>query len=68
MSVIIDDLYCKGCELCLVVCKPQALSTGTRRNAKGYLMPDVDQDACIACGNCEITCPEMAVTVTVEEK
>lgn len=66
MSVIIDTAYCKGCELCLVVCKPQALSTGTVRNAKGYLVPTVDQNACVSCGNCELTCPEMAVTVEEE--
>lgn len=66
MPITIDATYCKGCELCLVVCKPQALSTGTERNAKGYLTPSVDQERCIACGTCEIICPEMAITVEEE--
>ncbi len=68
MSITIDTTFCKGCELCLTVCKPGALKSGTVRNAKGYLPPEVDQDKCIHCGNCEITCPEMAMTVTKEKK
>lgn len=67
MAVIIDAVFCKGCELCLVVCKPQALSIGAERNAKGYLTPSINAEACIACRNCEIICPEMAITVEDEK-
>lgn len=63
MSITIDTTYCKGCELCLVVCKPEALTQGSERNTKGYLTPFVNQEACVACRNCELVCPEMAITV-----
>ena len=66
--VTIDKVYCKGCNLCIAVCKPGALAKGSERNAKGYMVPDHNQEVCIACGNCELTCPEMAMTVIKGEK
>ncbi len=66
MSVTIDTVFCKGCELCLVVCKPEALRQGTERNAKGYLTPVVDQETCVSCESCALVCPEMAITVEKE--
>ncbi len=67
MAVIIDPVYCKGCELCLVVCKFEALTIGTERNAKGYLTPTINADKCTQCRNCEIICPEMTITVVAEK-
>ena len=67
MSLIIDKTYCKGCNLCAVVCKPQALSKGNERNAKGYLTPEWDAEKCVQCENCAITCPELAITVKKEK-
>ena len=61
--ILIDEAYCKGCELCLVVCKTQALGVGAARNAKGYRLPAYNGDACVACGSCEWICPELAITV-----
>ena len=66
--VTIDKIYCKGCNLCIAVCKPGALSQGSERNAKGYIVPDHNQELCVACTNCEVTCPEMSITVIKEEK
>ncbi|MDR2743960.1 MAG: 4Fe-4S binding protein [Desulfovibrio sp.] len=66
-SVSIDAVYCKGCELCIAVCKNKALTRGTTRNAKGYLTPHWTEDACVSCRNCELTCPELAITVEKEE-
>jgi len=66
-AVTIDKIYCKGCNLCIAVCKTAALSKGSERNAKGYLIPLHDSEACSACANCEVTCPELAVTVEKSE-
>lgn len=64
MKTQIDEKYCKGCSLCLAVCKPQALFEGARRrNAAGYIIPAYDDEKCTLCGNCEWTCPEFAITV-----
>lgn len=66
--VTIDTLYCKGCNLCIAVCKPAALSQGSERNAKGYIVPDHNPELCVACASCEATCPELAITVIKGEK
>jgi 2-oxoglutarate ferredoxin oxidoreductase subunit delta len=68
MKVTIDTVYCKGCNLCIAVCTGKALARGEARNAKGYIAPRWEEQACVACGNCELTCPEMAVTVDKEKK
>ena len=65
--VTIDKVYCKGCNLCIAVCKTAALSKGSERNTRGYLVPQHDTEACKACANCEVTCPELAVTVENRE-
>jgi 2-oxoglutarate ferredoxin oxidoreductase subunit delta len=67
-NVIIDDVWCKGCELCIAVCKGKALTRGTRRNAKGYVTPRWEGESCTSCLACEITCPELAITVEKEEQ
>lgn len=67
-AVIIDKIYCKGCNLCIAVCKPSALSKGSERNARGYVVPDHDPEACVACLSCEVTCPELSITVIKGEK
>ena len=68
MTITIDETYCKGCSLCIAACGPQALDKGTRRNATGYVVPELKAEKCVACGNCEWTCPEMAITVTRPER
>jgi len=68
MKFSIDTAYCKGCNLCIAVCTGKALTQGVIRNAKGYLVPECDEAACVGCMNCEITCPELAITVDKEKK
>ena len=67
-TVLIDKHYCKGCNLCIAVCKVEALSKGSERNAKGYIVPVHDSSLCVACTFCEMTCPEMVITVSKGEK
>ena len=64
----IDKNQCKGCELCLAVCKFEALEPGTERNAKGYIVPSHNDDNCTSCKMCDHICPDMAITVTKEKK
>ncbi|MFA5576166.1 MAG: 4Fe-4S binding protein [Tissierellaceae bacterium] len=49
---------CKQCSLCLPVCPKEAISFGEEINAGGYRYTIVDQDKCISCGMCYITCPD----------
>lgn len=63
----IDKNQCKGCELCITACKFEALSHGTERTAKGYIVPDHDNDKCTSCRMCEYICPDLAITVVKEK-
>jgi 2-oxoglutarate ferredoxin oxidoreductase subunit delta len=67
-EILIDDQYCKGCCLCIAVCPRKVLSRGDRRSRAGYAMPQITHlQECISCMLCEMTCPDMALTV-VQEK
>ena len=67
-EIIIDDKYCKGCFLCIAVCPKKVLARGAQRSRAGYSMPRVENlETCISCVLCEMTCPDMALTV-VQEK
>lgn len=66
MAIIIDAAYCKGCNLCIAICAKEALVKGHIRNNKGYIVPDINQDLCVNCKNCEIVCPELTISLTKE--
>jgi 2-oxoglutarate ferredoxin oxidoreductase subunit delta len=67
-EIIIDDRYCKGCFLCIAVCPKKVMGRGEKRSRAGYSMPRVENlEACISCALCEMTCPDLALTV-VQEK
>ena len=64
----VDDQYCKGCHLCISQCKKKVLAVSCIRNAKGYLIPEVKTpEECSGCLNCEMICPDMAITVEGDE-
>ncbi len=67
-AILIDEQYCKGCFLCIAVCPKKVLARGEKRSRAGYSMPQVENlGACISCALCEMTCPDMALTL-VQEK
>ena len=63
-KIIIDELCCKGCRICINQCSKDVLDISAKRNPKGYLIPHaVRPEDCIGCMMCEMICPEMAITV-----
>lgn len=62
-KVEIDIQKCKGCELCTVACKEQALSLSGNINIKGYRYIIANNDACTGCVNCALVCPDAVITV-----
>lgn len=68
-EIRVDDKYCKGCFLCIHVCPKKVFSRGDKRSRAGYPMPQVTNlDGCISCMLCEMTCPDMALTVVEETR
>ncbi len=67
---IIKD-RCKGCGLCIDFCPKEVLRVSDEVNKKGYRLPELVEEpekgkVCVACGFCQIICPEYAIWV--EEK
>lgn len=61
-TVVIDTVRCKGCELCVPACPPGVLRMSTRRNASGYLLPEL-LEGCTGCGACLLVCPDYCFEV-----
>lgn len=61
--VEIEIQKCKGCELCTVACKEDALSLSNTINAKGYRYVIANNDVCTGCVNCALVCPDAVITV-----
>jgi 2-oxoglutarate ferredoxin oxidoreductase subunit delta len=60
----VDPTYCKGCGLCIAACPKKIIRFSENINAKGYHYAECfEQDKCIACKMCYVTCPDVAITV-----
>ncbi len=64
--VEINELQCKGCELCIDACPPHVLRMAADRfTSRGYHPAELfDPDLkCTGCAICTLMCPEAAITV-----
>ena len=58
----IREDFCKGCGLCIGVCRQGVLSLDDRLNAKGYnYVEAAAPEKCVACRACTVMCPEGAI-------
>ena len=69
IEIVINPSYCKGCSICIDFCPQHVLQPASDINAKGYILPEVnDIAACTQCQLCVIVCPDLAIAVTPKEK
>jgi len=63
--IIVDERYCKGCSLCVVVCPKSCIALDTDKiTDKGYHPATLtDEKLCTGCANCALMCPDVAITV-----
>jgi 2-oxoglutarate ferredoxin oxidoreductase subunit delta len=60
----VNDLYCKGCELCVEACPKDVLALDLERlTPKGYHPAMLINDGCTGCNICAVICPDAAITV-----
>ncbi|OGW13413.1 MAG: hypothetical protein A3G93_01555 [Nitrospinae bacterium RIFCSPLOWO2_12_FULL_45_22] len=64
-EVVINEILCKGCELCIVFCPQSCITLSQGKiNPEGYLLPVISEpEKCNACGICGQMCPDMAISV-----
>ena len=58
-KIEINEKYCKGCRICVEFCPTRVFEM------RGFVASVKNPEACIACMQCELRCPDFAVTVTV---
>jgi 2-oxoglutarate ferredoxin oxidoreductase subunit delta len=60
---------CKGCGLCLLFCKEEAISTSSQINEMGYSPAEPSEDGkCVGCKNCYTVCPEGIIEIVQEKE
>jgi len=68
MKIIIDENYCKGCDICIEVCPKDVYKKSETLNKKGIYPPNpVNPKECTNCQLCILQCPDQAITVETEE-
>ena len=61
--VTINEVYCKGCGLCIEACPQKEPVLADRLTRKGYHPAEPANERCTGCANCALVCPDAAITV-----
>ncbi len=60
----VNELYCKGCELCVAACPQHVMRLDMEQlTRKGYHPVHLHTSGCTGCAICALVCPEAALTV-----
>lgn len=60
----VNELYCKGCELCVPACPKGVMALDMERfTPKGYHPVKLIGEDCTGCAICAVVCPDAALTV-----
>ncbi len=63
-TIKVDELFCKGCELCVGECPQNVMALAMDRlTPKGYHPATLIAEGCTGCAICAVVCPEAAITV-----
>ncbi len=67
VAILVNQEYCKGCNLCIEFCKLDVLKASDTINMRGYYPPyPENSEECIGCRFCELLCPEFAIYIINE--
>jgi len=67
-KIIVNERYCKGCEICVEICPKHVFEMSKELNERGYhVAKPIRQNNCITCHLCELYCPDQAIAVLEED-
>jgi 2-oxoglutarate ferredoxin oxidoreductase subunit delta len=67
-KIVIDEKFCKGCNLCIEFCPKKLIETSTHLNINSYYPAKfIDNGECNGCAICATVCPEVAIEVYREK-
>ena len=67
--IIIDRDLCKGCDICVQVCKPKGLELKDAPDKwEGAVVEMTNPDLCNFCRLCEVQCPDFAIRVVRKDE
>ena len=63
--IIVNEEYCKGCEMCIINCPNNIIALSKEKlNSKGYHPAELtNEEKCTGCCACATMCPDIAITV-----
>jgi 2-oxoglutarate ferredoxin oxidoreductase subunit delta len=68
VEIIIDEEYCKGCNICVELCPKDVFESSGKINTRGYYTPIISRlEQCDGCKICDLVCPEMSVILSYDE-
>ena len=78
MRVRVNSEYCKGCNLCTIVCPRKVFVKGETASDRGFIQPTIaNPERCpnfnrkskdkAVCEICLLTCPDQAITLNEKE-
>ena len=64
--IIVDDVHCKGCGLCVDACPKKILLIDPQQiNHKGHSPVKMTEEArCTGCGFCSTMCPDSVIEIS----
>jgi 2-oxoglutarate ferredoxin oxidoreductase subunit delta len=66
-KIKVDEMRCKGCKLCVMVCPKQCIEMSKKFSTTGYFPAKMkNESCCIGCGMCVQICPDLAITLYKE--
>ncbi len=63
-KINVNEIFCKGCGICIEMCPKDVLSPSKKLSKRGVYYPIVvDLESCSGCRLCEIYCCDFAIAV-----
>jgi Pyruvate/2-oxoacid:ferredoxin oxidoreductase delta subunit len=67
--LVVNELWCKGCRICVDLCPRHVLEmVEAPERWEGTIVKVTNMEACNGCGICEVECPDFAISLTSTRK